>query len=248
MIMLMSILAGIGINASNGLAQHVPSGGASLPHGAEPYNVETFGAFRDLMLRGDFSPKIALGSIMMRAPSTGVGAVSGARGEITILDAKLIISYGKPDGHPVQADETAALLATGKVKEWQSVRVDVDVPLAGVEVFLAQTAKAHGLDPEKSFPFQLRGILAPYGMHVNVAPLDGPHDMSVPMAITVERRGDTIAGSVAGIHVSRALVGIVTHGGERVHAHWVAPDSQSTAHLDFWGIKAGTILMLPKPQ
>jgi alpha-acetolactate decarboxylase len=246
-ITLISVVAAIGISVSQIRAQHVPHGGPS-PHGAEPYGIETFGAFRELMLKGDFSPKVAIGSVMMQMPSTGVGAVSGARGEITILDGKLIISYGKPDGRPVHAEETAALLAIGKVKEWQSVRVDVDVPLAGVEVFLAQIAKAHGLDPEKSFPFQLRGIIAPYGMHVNVAPIGGPHDMGLPMAITVERKGDTIAGSVAGFHVSRALVGIVTHGGERVHAHWVAPDGQSTAHLDFWGIKAGTMLMLPKPE
>lgn len=247
-ITLISILAGIGMSASKVLAQHAPPGSPSPPHAAEPYSIATFGVFRDLLLKGDFSPKVGLGSVMSRLPSTGVGAVSGARGEITILDGKLIVSYGKPDGLPVQAEETAALLAIGKVKEWQSVRVDVDVPLAGVEIFLAQIAKAHGLDPEKSFPFQLRGILAPYGMHVNAAPIDGPHGMGLPMAIMVERRGDNIAGSVAGFHVSPALVGTVTHDGERVHAHWVAADGQSTAHLDFWGIKAGTMLMLPKPE
>ena len=53
---------------------------------------------------------------MSRYPSTGVGAVSGARGEITIADGRLIISYGKPDAHPAADKETAALLATGKVK------------------------------------------------------------------------------------------------------------------------------------
>jgi hypothetical protein len=247
-VMLILILAGFGLSASTGLAQHASPVSTTPPRSAEPYSIETFGVFRDLMLKGDFSPKVAIGSVMTRLPSTGVGAVSGARGEITILDGKLIISYGKPNGFQVQADETAALLATGKVKEWQSVRVDVDVPLAGVEVFLAQVAKVHGLDPEKSFPFQVRGILAPYGMHVNAAPIDGLHDMGLPMAIMVERKGDAIAGSVAGIHVSRALVGVVTHGGERVHAHWVASDGQSTAHLDFWGIKAGTMLLLPKPE
>jgi alpha-acetolactate decarboxylase len=247
-ITLISIVAGIGMSAFQVLAQHVPPGGTSPPHGAEPYGIKTFGAFRELMLKGDFSPKVVIRSVMMQMPSTGVGAISDARGEITILDGKLIVSYGKPDGRPVQADETAALLAIGKVKEWQSVRVDVDVPLAGVEVFLAQIAKAHGLDPEKSFPFQLRGIFAPYGMHVNAAPIDGPHGMGLPMAIMVERKGDSIAGSVAGFYVSRALVGIATHGGERAHAHWVAADGQSTAHLDFWGIKAGTMLMLPKPE
>ena len=33
-------------------------------------------------------------------------------------------------------------------------------------------------------------------------------------------------------HWSRDLVGIVSHGGTRTHSHWVAPDGQSTAHLD----------------
>jgi hypothetical protein len=122
--------------------------------------------------------------------------------------------------------------------------VDNDVAPHDVEAFLAQSAKAHGLDPEQSFPFQLRGTVAPYIMHV----IDGPHGMGLPMAITVETKGDQIAGSVAGLYVSPALVGVVTHGGQRAHAHWVASDGRSTAHLDLWGIKAGTTLMLPKSE
>jgi|SRR5271166_1016712 len=45
------------------------------------------------------------------------------RGEITIADGNLIISYGKSDADPTSDAETAALLATGKVKEWQTARV-----------------------------------------------------------------------------------------------------------------------------
>ena len=140
---------------------------------AEPYSIETFGVFRDLMLQGDFTSKVAIGLVMSRLPSTGVGAVSGARGEITIADGKLIISYGKSGAPPASDTETAALLATGKVKEWQSVRVDSDVAPPTVEAFLAQSAKAHGLNPEQSFPLQLRGTVAPYIKHVNAAPIDG---------------------------------------------------------------------------
>jgi hypothetical protein len=206
------------------------------------------GVFRDLVLQGDFTPKVALGLVMSRLPSTGVGAVSGARGEITIIDGKLIISYGKSDAPPTPNSETAALLATGKVKEWQSVGVDYDVAPPAVEAFVAQSAKAHGLDPERSFPFQLRGRVAPYVMHVNAASIEGPHGMGLPMAVTVEQKGDQIAGSVAGLYVSPALVGVVTHGGERAHTHWVASDGRSTEHLNLWGIKAGTTLMLPKPE
>ena len=229
-------------------AQHTTPGGTSASRVSEPYNIEVFGVFRDLMLQGDFTPKVAIGLVMSRLPSTGVGAVSGARGEITISDGKLIVSYGKSDTPPAPNSETAALLATGKVKEWQSVPVGSDVAPPAVEAFLAQSAKAHGLDPERSFPFQLRGTVAPYVMHVNAAPIDGPHGMGLPMAITVERKGDQTPGSVAGLYVSPALVGVVTHGGERAHAHWVASDGRSTAHLDLWGIKAGTTLMLPKPE
>ena len=147
-----------------------------------------------------------------------------------------------PDG------ETAALLATGKVKEWRSIAVNSDVAPTAVERFLGQSAKAQGLDPDKSFPFQLRGTVVPFAFHINVAPIDGPHGMGLPMATMAERKGDEIVGAVAGLIVSPDLVGIVTHGGERTHAHWVSLDGQSTAHLDLWGIKAGTTLMLPKPE
>ncbi len=56
-----------------------------------------------------------------------------------------------------------------------------------------------------------------------------------------------INGKVAGIYASRDLVGIVSHGGTRTHSHWVATDDKSTAHLDRWGLKAGAVLLLPKP-
>jgi hypothetical protein len=72
--------------------------------------------------------------------------------------------------------------------------------------------------------------------------------MGLPMAVTVERAGDSIDGLVAGLYVSPDLVGTTTHGGERTHAHWVSLDEASTAHLDRWGLKAGAILSLPKPQ
>src|ERR1700739_2429024 len=66
----------------------------------QPYGVETFGAFRMLILTGDFSSKVPLGSVMAKHPTTGVGAIADARGEITIHDGKLIVSYGREAAHP----------------------------------------------------------------------------------------------------------------------------------------------------
>jgi hypothetical protein len=83
-------------------------------------------------------------------------------------------------------------------------------------------------------------------MHVNAEPTNGPHGMGKPIAITMEIKGNSLAGMVAGIYTSPDLVGAVSHGGTRTHSHWVSPDGKSTAHLDSWGLKAGAELSLPK--
>lgn len=212
-----------------------------------PYAIETFGAFRKVILEGDFSPKVPLGAVMAKGPSMGVGAVAEARGEITIHDGKLIVSYGKSAPHPAAEVETAALLATAKVSGWQAVKVEQDVAPEDIDNFIARTAAAHGIKQESPFPYQIRGTLTSYVMHVNAEPTNGPHGMGQPIAVTMEIKGNSIAGSVTGIYASQDLVGIVSHGGTRTHSHWVSPDGKSTAHLDSWGLKAGAELSLPKP-
>ena len=233
--------------SASALAQQMPAaGGASTRAAQGPYDVVTFGAFQKMMMQGDFTAKVRLDAAMTRHPTTGVGAVADARGEITIYDGQLIVSYGRA-GTAVRAEsESAALLATGSAADWQTVTVERDVAPADIESYLATAARAHGLDPDTSFPFQALGTLSPYVMHVNAAPTTEPHGMGLPMAITVETKGGQIQGRVAGLYVSGDLVGIATHGGERTHAHWVSSDRTSTAHLDRWGLKAGAVLVLPK--
>lgn len=217
----------------------------------QPYDIEAFGAFRMLILAGDFSRKVNLAAAMAKRPTTGVGAVADARGEITIHDGKLIVSYGEGESdrgsQPAADREDAALLATGTVAAWQTMTVAHDVAPDEIESFLAQMAGARGLDPQGPFPFQIRGTLISYAMHVNKAPTNGPHGMGQPIAIARELKGDAIDGAISGFYVSRDLVGIVTHGGTRTHSHWVASDGGSTAHLDRWGLKARAVLSLPKP-
>jgi len=223
------------------------SGDAPMHTMHQPYDIETFGQFRKMLLTGDFTAKVRLGAAMAKHPTTGVGAVADARGEITIYDGKLIVSYGKTDAHSDANSDSAALLAMGAATAWQILTVERDVEPEEIEAYIAATAKAHGLDPEQSFPFEVRGALASYVMHVNVAPTDGSHGMGLPMAIAVETKGDRIEGTVAGLYVSADLMGVATHGGERIHSHWVSPDGASRAHLDRWGLKAGASFLLPKP-
>jgi len=213
----------------------------------QPFNIEAFGAFRMLILSGDFGRKVDLATAMAKRPTTGVGALSDARGEITIHDGKLILSYGAEGPRTAADAEGAGLLAIGSVAGWQTIVVEQDIAADDIETFLAQTAGAHGLDRQGPFPFQIRGTLTAYVMHVNAMPTNGPHGMGQPIAITRESKGDAIDGAVAGFYVSRDLVGIVSHGGTRTHSHWIASDGRSTAHLDRWGLKAGAVLSLPKP-
>jgi len=93
----------------------------------QTYDVETFGAFRNIMMSGDFIARVRLDTLMARHPTTGVGALADALGEITICDGSLIVTYGKvPPTN--SASEAAALLVTVRVDGWQGVPVENDVP------------------------------------------------------------------------------------------------------------------------
>jgi hypothetical protein len=210
-----------------------------------PYNVKTYGVYRAMMLDGDFSPKVKLGDVMAEWPTIGVGAIADARGEITILDGKLILTYGRPGEQPRPESEQAALLVVGSAPDWEEVSVEQDVSPQDVERYVGDVAAARGIAPETSFPFEVRGAVIAYAMHVNAAPTDGPHGMGQPMAVTVDRAGEELAGIVTGIYVAHELMGVATHGGERIHAHWVSTEQTATAHLDRWGIKGGSKLLLP---
>jgi hypothetical protein len=132
----------------------------------QPYSVETFGVFRKIIVSGDFSPNVRLADVMAKHPMTGVGALADALGEITIYDGKLVVSYG----YAPSADTStafAALLAMASVDEWQSVPVASDVSPEEIESFIFVAAKTHGIDPTVSFPFEVRGNIGPYLMHVN---------------------------------------------------------------------------------
>ena len=241
------VAAAAALAAGPALPQMQPMGDVALHTLHQPYSVETFGAFRSIMMGGDFSPKVRLADVMAKHPTTGVGALADALGEITIYDGKLIVSYGyAPPADTSSA--SAALLAMASVDGWQSVPVASDVAPEEIESFISVAAKTHGIDPTVSFPFEVRGNIGPYVMHVNAAPTKGEHGMGLPMAVTVQDKGDRLDGLVAGLYASLDLMGIATHGGERTHSHWVSLDRTKTAHLDRWGLRAGAFLLIPKPQ
>jgi hypothetical protein len=51
-------------------------------------------------------------------------------------------------------------------------------------------------------------------------------EVGMPMAVTVQNKGDRLDGIVAGLYASLDLMGIATHSGERTHSHWVSPEQR----------------------
>lgn len=80
----------------------------------------------------DFTAKVRLSETVAAGFTEAVGAVEGLRGEITMVDGKLLVSYGKPRPSCVAPDaETATLLAAGRVTSWMLERFPPDVGHAG---------------------------------------------------------------------------------------------------------------------
>jgi alpha-acetolactate decarboxylase len=207
----------------------------------QPYGIATFGEFRKMAMQRDYAAKATLATVVANGATDGVGAVTDARGEVTIVDGKAIVSYGKETDRRPPAAETAMLLATATVRDWQEVPVGRDVAPTEIESFLAEQAKSRGIDAEKSFPFRLRGTVTAYVMHVTTGPGSGHPPLSQDT-----QKGDALAGIVVGLYVAPQLVGVATHPGERTHSHWISDNRTATTHLDAWGIKSGAVLLLLK--
>src|SRR5215208_4542928 len=102
----------------------------------QPYGIATFGEFRKMAMQRDYAAKATLAAVVANGATDGVGAVTDARGEVTIVDGKAIVSYGKETDRLPPASETEMLLAIAAVREWQEVRVSRDVKPAEIESFL----------------------------------------------------------------------------------------------------------------
>lgn len=250
------VLAGFLIGSPVAAQNHNTSGHPAAPPGtgSEPmgnYQVRAYGAFRLFMQKQDYSPKVGLGDARATGATDGVGAVSGLRGEITLIDGRYVVSYGGgcKEECPLPHSETAGLLGTGRVRSWHSpILVPERLVGKALEDFITRQAKAKGIDVEKPFPLRLKGTLVDVQMHVIEAPNAGftGHGSKVRMAKQDEFSHPEITGDVVGFYAPSTMHGILTHPGELFHFHWIDVPRTRTAHLDAFGMEKGAELLLPK--
>jgi len=222
---------------------------APAPSAEDPFGFKAYGVFSRMITQRNYLPVVALKDAVDSRATDAVGAVSGLRGEISVIEGRLIVSYGVDCGAacPVTTSETATLLATASAQHWRAVAIDKDLDAKAVEAFIRSQAKASGLDENKPFPFRINGAITDFVMHVNAAPnprFKG-HGSFDEIAVTGLAKGPRLAGSVVGFYAPPALQGVITHGGDYFHSHYVDAQRTTTAHLDSFGVAAGSTLMLP---
>lgn len=248
-----SALAPAGVSAQHH-GQHPPANASAVaPAVSEPqgvFAVRSFGAFRNMMQKQDYTAKIVLGEVKGLGATEAVGALSSLRGEITMIDGRFIVSYGGGCANcPPPHAEDATLLGAGRVAEWTPpISLSADLSGRALDEFILAQAKSIGLDMGKPFPVRLKGMLLNVEMHVIEAPNAGftGHGSKVHMAKQDEYRHGSLAGEVVGFYAPSAMQGVLSHPGEPFHFHWVDEQRTRTAHLDAFGMQSGALLMLPK--
>ncbi len=254
-------IAGAVLASTLAAAQHVPPGGShGGAHGSHaaadsgpisgPFGLGVHGAFRQMIQKQDFTAKVPLGSVMQAGATEAVGAASGLRGEITAIDGKLLLTYGRPCpdcGAP--GGDHATLLVSARVNAWHApVPLPSDLSGRVLDDFIIARAREVGLDVAKPFPIRMKGTLAAVKMHVIGAfnPNFKGHGSGHAMADQVDIAADRIEGEVVGFYAPASAQGVITHPGEPFHYHWVDTARTRTAHLDAFGMVQGALLLLPK--
>lgn len=127
----LGIATGLALAAEQGGKE---SGGAQriaeAVKSALPYDATVYGDFKRMKM-ADYGPRVRLGDLPMDKGLYGVGALSGLRGEITLVDGKAYVSLGSADGSRLLLagvdKEEACLLVTAKNTEWKTIPLPKDM-------------------------------------------------------------------------------------------------------------------------
>jgi hypothetical protein len=212
--------------------------------------IERWGTMREALRDGQDQARVAVATVA-RPGVYALGALEGLRGEITVLDGEVWVSEGQLE-HPLTTrgratDAQATLLFAAEVQAWRAIPIAAAVDPSEFDAFVAEQARAAGLDTARPFPFLVEGGLVQLDLHV----IAGECPMRARMLGTeaespaFELRVDRIEGRLLGLYAQESS-GVLCHMGARTHVHAVlAGDGDLTGHVDTVGLAAGAVLKLP---
>jgi acetolactate decarboxylase len=254
----MRVITAVGLILSMGVAacaRSAPSptamnAGSPASKGSSPSSrdgVEVWGALRAVMHEGKTEANVAIRDVVPGPHSYAIGALSGLRGEMTIIDDEAIASFGEADGTvrtlPGSATgETATLLVRAAVPTWTSRPIEQPLGPQQIDEKLEALAISAGLDVGKRIPVLIDGTAKRLAWHV----LGGPAEKGQN-----HHHGPRSTGTLAGVKVtlvgffSRNDEGVFTHMGEHSHFHVVVTESRMTAHVDGFELEGGAVVRFP---
>lgn len=214
----------------------------------------TYGSLSDLMQHGKTSPAVWLRKMADDPSLVGIGALSGLRGEVAILDGGVWLGYStdaaSSHGRALSgADETAAFLAVASVPEWQTFTLATGVIHLDLDRRLDKLARDAGLDARSPIPVVVTGRFE--NLHFHVADGRGmPAGQAISdedvLASSSRSTREDAKGVLVGFYSTLAQPAIL-HPGEQHHLHVVLKERPEIGHVDRVDLTVGTTVRLPLP-
>lgn len=210
---------------------------ASAP-GAE---VTTWGTLREVLREGHTEARVVLATVA--GPNViGVGALSELRGEVTVVDGRVLVAVPGGEGavtvREATGNDAAALLVLADVPAWIEIPVGACASYEELEATIAAHLERRGDDPSLPRPVRVRGRATHLTLHViaGACPIANPSGPS-PWVFS----GPVNEVELLGIYVEGAA-GVLTHHTHSSHLHAVADGLMG--HLDEVTLE-DAVLLLP---
>lgn len=207
------------------------------------------GALRNIMHKGDISPKFDLSSLKGKKNLYALGAVGNLKGEIQIMSSEPLITYVDKKGElkfKKSFDKSATLLVYAQVEKWSDYQIPSQIRTRKqFESYLETKATKHGLDIRKAFPFKLEGVLEMNSWHVinwNEKDKDHTHKKHKESGINKTSKDQDVV--MLGFY-SQNHIGVFTHHTTSMHIHFVSKDKKVGGHSDNMVLSKGMTLKLP---
>jgi acetolactate decarboxylase len=210
--------------------------------------VKYSGALSNAMIDGDISAKMQLSELEGKQNLYALGAVGNLKGEIQIFDSELFITFVKEEKvvFDKTLDKSASLIVYTEVKEWKEIKIPNEIETREqFEEYLKSTAKKHGLDIEKPFPFLLSGTFKENDWHIidwDENDKEHTHQKHRESGLygTMKNTNFDMLGFFSLHHV-----GIFTHHTTNMHIHFKTKDNSSAGHSDDFVLENNMVLKLP---
>lgn len=211
------------------------------------HKIEQYGTMHEAIGRQQHHARVNIEQLTQKKGFTGIGALEGLNGEVTILDGEAIVTgvntQGKPTPRP--KDHQATLLMGAKVNDWKEVEIPHEMSRQEFETWLASQTSTN---PSM---FKLQGKIENIRLHVlnGACPVHARmNKLKVPPEKTPYKGNfKELSATLVGLYAKDA-VGKLTHPDTKIHTHIVYKSKRGedlTGHLEDFSLGKNTKIFLP---